>query len=71
MAISTKYGRIEIPGIGEGEPVFVLRAQDQLAAYAIGMYDALARSHGALVTKDLQREIEAFLNWSGTRKIPD
>lgn len=35
MAISGKYGKVHIPKIGEKEPVFILRAQDQLAMYAI------------------------------------
>ena len=38
MAISGKYGRLNIPRIGEEEPVFVLRAQDRLAEPAIEMY---------------------------------
>ncbi|UCD78894.1 MAG: hypothetical protein JSW26_26415 [Desulfobacterales bacterium] len=31
MAISGKYGKLDIPKIGEDEPVFILRAQDRLA----------------------------------------
>ena len=31
MAISGKYGRVNIPEIGADEPVFILRAQDKLA----------------------------------------
>jgi len=34
MAISGKCGKVHIPRIGEEEPVFILRAQDQLAVYA-------------------------------------
>ena len=29
MAISTKYGKVDIPKIGSDEPVFILRAQDR------------------------------------------
>ena len=29
MAISTKYGKIDIPNIADDEPIFVLRAQDR------------------------------------------
>jgi len=46
MAISGKYGKVEVPGVGEDEPVFILRAQDRLALAAIKMYGALAESHG-------------------------
>jgi hypothetical protein len=38
MAISGKYGQIDIPKIGEREPVFILRAQDLLAGPAIELY---------------------------------
>jgi hypothetical protein len=31
MAVSTKYGKVDIPKIGGDEPVFILRAQDKLA----------------------------------------
>ncbi|MGB5159415.1 hypothetical protein [Desulfobacterium sp. N47] len=41
MAISGKYGKIDIPGIGADEPVFIIRAQDRLAVPAIEMYCAL------------------------------
>jgi len=29
MAVSTKYGNVDIPKIGVDEPVFILRAQDK------------------------------------------
>lgn len=35
MAISTKYGKVDIGNIGEEEPVFILRAQDKLAEAAL------------------------------------
>jgi hypothetical protein len=71
MAISTKYGRIDIPKIGKDEPVFILRAQDKLAEPAIGMYRTLVASHGSKLTDSLDREIEAFKSWPGTKKLPD
>ena len=37
MALSGKYGKLNIPRIGEEEPVFILRAQDRLAEFAIEM----------------------------------
>jgi hypothetical protein len=46
MAISGKYGKVDIPKIGADEPVFILRAQDSLAGTAIEMYRLLAASHG-------------------------
>ena len=71
MAVSGKYGKISIPGIGEDEPVFILRAQDKLAEYAITMYQALASSHGSPVTGGIQSQIDSFLKWNGPKKLPD
>lgn len=71
MAISGKYGKLHVPKIGEEEPVFILRAQDQLAIPAIEMYQLLAASHGASVAKSLEDEITSFRHWKGRKKIPD
>jgi hypothetical protein len=71
MAISGKYGRLNIPRIEEEEPVFILRAQDRLAEPAIEMYRLLAASHGCQVTKTLNQEIDSFRKWQGIKKMPD
>lgn len=71
MAISGKYGKINIPNIGDDEPIFVLRAQDKLAEAAIDMYRTLAATHEAAVTTDMQMEIDHFRNWKGKKKLPD
>jgi hypothetical protein len=71
MAISGKYGKLHIPKIGEEEPVFILRAQDQLAVPAIEMYQLLAASHGSSVTQSLLDEITSFRHWKGRKKMPD
>ena len=71
MAISEKYGKLHIPRIGEEEPVFILRAQDQLAAPAIEMYQLLAASHGSSAAQSLADEITSFRHWRGREKMPD
>lgn len=71
MAISTKYGKISIPGIADDEPVFILRSQDRLAEHAIEMYRALAASHGAAVVEKIEAAIADFRSWSGSKKLPD
>lgn len=71
MAISGKYGKINIPKISDNEPVFILRAQDKLAEPAIEMYRALAASHGRPLARSLQDEIDAFRIWNGPKKMPD
>jgi hypothetical protein len=71
VAISGKYGKIDISKIGADEPVFILRAQDKLAQPAIEMYRLLSQSHGCSLTQTLDKEIAAFKNWSGKKKMPD
>ena len=71
MAVSGKYGKVNIPNIGDNEPVFILRAQDKLAESSIKMYQALAESHGGKLTDSLTREINTFHKWPGKKKLPD
>jgi hypothetical protein len=71
MAISRKYGKIDIPKIGEWEPIFILRAQDIVAGPAIGLYEILARSHRSPLSEELGKEIGRFQRWTGRTKIPD
>ena len=71
MAVSGKYGKLDILNNGEDEPVFILRARDKLAEPALVMYETLASSHGAAVTKGLTNEIEHFRNSEGKKRLPD
>ena len=71
MAVSGKYGKLEIPKIGEDEPVFILRAQDLLAQGMVEIYKVLVASHGSAFAEDLDKEIARFKNWKGPRKMPD
>lgn len=71
MARSGKYGKVDIPSIGENEPVFILRAQDKLAETAIALYQALAASHEAAAARGVEGEIQRFREWEGRRKLPD
>lgn len=71
MAVSGKYGKIDIGNIKDDEPVFVLRAQDRLASYAIELYRSLAESHGSPVAGNIQKDIDNFRNWQGPKKLPD
>jgi hypothetical protein len=71
MALSGKYGKVNIPNVGEDEPVFILRAQDKLAESAIEMYRSLVGSHGSPLADELQKEIDAFRRWRGPKKMPD
>ena len=46
MAVSGKYGKLEIPKIGEDEPVFILRAQDLLAQGMVEIYKCWSHPTG-------------------------
>ena len=71
MAVSDKYGKLDIPKVGAEEPVFILRAQDKLAEAAIQMYQALAASHGSAAASEVGKQLQAFRQWSGKKKLPD
>ncbi len=71
MAVSGKYGKIDIPKIGENEPVFILRAQDRLAQGIVEIYKVLAASHESPLAREIDQEIERFRQWSGPKKMPD
>jgi len=71
MALSGKYGKVDISGIAGDEPVFILRAQDMFAAAAIEMYKILVESHECSLASNLDKEIDAFRMWPGRRKMPD
>lgn len=70
MALSCTYGKLNIPMIGEDEPVFILRGQDALAESAMEMYRLLAEAHGCSVAEALTREIGHFKRWTGERGMP-
>ena len=71
MALSGKYGKVSIPKIGEEEPVFILRAQDVLAAPTIEMYRLLLESHGSPMIKHVEQEVQVFKHWPGSKKMPE
>lgn len=71
MAVSDKYGKIDIRGIGADEPVFILRAQDRLAVTTVELYRLLTASHHSPVADRLGPSIESFRRWEGKRKLPD
>ena len=71
MAVSGKYGQVNIPRVGLGEPIFILRAQDKLAIPALEIYRILAETHGSPLASKIQKEINRFERWDGLKKIPD
>ncbi len=71
MAISGKYGKLDIPKVGADEPVFILRARDRLAEGLIEIYRILVASHGGKMVEKLDEEIKRFQAWKGRKKMPD
>ncbi|OGW41013.1 MAG: hypothetical protein A2Y97_04205 [Nitrospirae bacterium RBG_13_39_12] len=71
MALSGKYGKISIPKICEDEPIFILRAQDILAAATVEIYRVLLESHGSPMVKNIDQEVQIFKHWPGSKKMPD
>ncbi len=71
MAISGKYGKLDIPKVGADEPVFILRARDRLAEGLIEIYRILVASHGGKMVGKLDEEIKRFQAWKGRKKMPD
>ena len=71
MARDTKYKDVNVMGIPEDEPIFVLRAQDVFAVVVLKFYQGLRDSSGdAGGVNDLDYTISEFIHWH-TKKIPD
>ena len=80
MARDGKYGDIEIPGIPDDEPIFVLRAQDVLAIPTLVRYENFRINvENDTPTQewlaDLEAQIERFGEWAKQHadkmKVPD
>lgn len=77
MATDRKYGKIEIPGIPEDEPVFIIRAKDKISLEVIEAYSF----HAALEScpEEFVKSIDAvgleFEQWQAEHeelvKLPD
>jgi hypothetical protein len=76
MANALKYGQVDIPGVPNDEPVFVLRAQDVLALPTIAEYRRMAmgagceRTHLAAID-DVHDAVRGWQNGGNRVKVPD
>ena len=71
MARDTKYGDVQVMGIGDEEPIFILRAQDVFAIHVLKVYRGLRESSGDIPgVQSVQASIDAFGNWV-YKKVPD
>lgn len=71
MAREAKYGNLTIPGIPDDEPVFIFRAQDQLAPVALEAYKAAREGVGDIAGADgVSQAIHDFSQWP-MKKMPD
>lgn len=76
MANALKYGMVEIPGIPENEPVFVLRAQDALSLPIIAEYRKLCMGAGCNAphmeaVDRVHRSFRQYQNGDNRVKVPD
>lgn len=76
MANALKYGQVDISGIPEDEPVFVVRAQDVLSLPLVAEYRKLCmgagcdRTHLAAVD-DVHAAVRQWQNGNNRVKVPD
>lgn len=70
MAHSVKYGRLDIAGIPDDEPVFVLRASDTVALAAITNYREMCMLVNCNVahTDAIQQFLSDFEDWRSAHK---
>lgn len=72
MALLEKYGRLDIPRIGEEEPVSILRPQNELTEPTIEMYRLLAAAYRAhQLAQALQKEFDRLRQWHDIKELPD
>lgn len=80
VATDNKYGQIDVPGIPEDEPIFILRAQDVLAIATISRYKNLRLTAeedppSSEWVNDLDHVGEEFFAWAQANpdkiKLPD
>jgi len=70
MAISQKYGKINIEGVPDNEPVFVVRAQDALGIPVLIEYARQRLNINTEFNKDeFKKIVVSFADWSPT-KLP-
>ena len=71
MARDTKYGDVDIKGVPENEPIFILRAQDVFAIHLLKVYRGLRESTGdVLGMRRVNYTIDLFKDWK-FKKVPD
>lgn len=77
MAQDRKYGAVEIPGIPDDEPVFIIRAKDKCSPRAIRRYAEEAEGVGASaeLLADVEQVAQIFdrwqADWEPIVKVPD
>jgi len=71
MAIDTKYGQVNVKGVPDNEPIFILRGQDIFAIHLLKFYRSLRESSGDVAgERSVGFTIDAFKSWM-FKKVPD
>jgi hypothetical protein len=64
VALDSKYGQLDIPNIGADEPVFILRARDELALGVLDEYIFFADEYASPeVAAAVVETKEQFATW--------
>jgi len=65
MAIDLKYGKFDIEGIGENEPIFILRGRDLASTVAILAYYEICAIAGSPKShlENIMVNVEYFNKW--------
>lgn len=77
MAKDAKYGQIDIPGVPDDEPVFILRGQDKCTSQTIRQYADCAQRVGSPSEhhSSARRQADAIEEWQSENpdqvKSPD
>lgn len=77
MAVDTKYGDIDIEGIPDDEPVFVIRAKDEVSVQTLNQYADNATRNGSPSEHhaSVRRRAAEFQEWQDANpdlvKTPD
>jgi hypothetical protein len=75
MAVTAKYGEVQVPGVPDDEPVFILRAHDVTAMNTLVYYrrECVQLGSPAEHVHGVDGVLEAFGRWRQLHgiKVPD
>jgi hypothetical protein len=67
-AVSGKYGQVNIPKVGLGETILILRAQNKLAVAALEIYRVIVQSHGTPLAAKIKKKSIALKDGKASKR---